>query len=294
MPVQTERRSRFGCRTAITAAAIIVTAVAACAANTGNDVQSRIDSDIAAGRPVVVHVVVALCDLDNQGVGWTTRTLGNGQDPGNNLYWGAMYGTRTFLINQAGWDLVDSEVVSNDGVLKSLLLHDRVERDGREADVYLIAEAWDGARMREALGRFLQIASGHSPCSLKIERGSDTIEVTAGGESHLVAFVGHNGLMDLQLDEYPEASNVAKPISAAVLCCHSYSFFQEPLNAARCHQLLLTTGLMAPEAYTLDAVARSWAGGGSADDVRESAARAYARYQKCGLGGARRLFRISP
>jgi len=34
--------------------------------------------------------------------------------------------------------------------------------------------------------------------------------------------------------------------------------------------------------------------GGTSDDVREAAARAYDRYQTCGLTAARRLFGVEP
>ncbi len=60
------------------------------------------------------------------------------------------------------------------------------------------------------------------------------------------------------------------------------------------HALVLTTGFMAPEAYTLEAALRRFFGGGTAADVREAAAGAYASYQKCGLGAARRLFTGDP
>ncbi|MGC6431949.1 MAG: hypothetical protein ACON5F_12965 [Jejuia sp.] len=37
-----------------------------------------------------IHVYVALCDNINQGIVPVPAKLGNGQDPKNNLYWGAM------------------------------------------------------------------------------------------------------------------------------------------------------------------------------------------------------------
>jgi hypothetical protein len=35
------------------------------AAATGAEAQARIAADVAAGRPIVVHVIVALCDNEN-------------------------------------------------------------------------------------------------------------------------------------------------------------------------------------------------------------------------------------
>jgi hypothetical protein len=82
----------------------------------------------------------------------------------------------------------------------------------------------------------------------------------------------------------------AAPRAAIVLACVSKDYFQKPLFASGAHPLLLTTQLMAPEAYTLDGAIRAWFSGTSEASVREAAAQAYNRYQKCGIKGARSLF----
>jgi hypothetical protein len=52
----------------------------------------------------------------------------------------------------------------------------------------------------------------------------------------------------------------------------------------------LTTGLLAPEAYTLKAVFDGWIAGQRGKNVTKRAATAYNRYQKCGEKAAARLF----
>ncbi|WMJ73620.1 hypothetical protein RCC89_10665 [Cytophagaceae bacterium ABcell3] len=47
---------------------------------------------------------------------------------------------------------------------------------------------------------------------------------------------------------------------------------------------------MAPEAYVLKAAIDGWIGEESGNEIRERAAQAYNKYQKCGINGARRLF----
>jgi hypothetical protein len=47
--------------------------------STGDAHQARLSADLEEGRPVVVHVVVALCDNDNQGIVPVSRQLGDGQ-----------------------------------------------------------------------------------------------------------------------------------------------------------------------------------------------------------------------
>jgi hypothetical protein len=65
-----------------------------------------------------------------------------------------------------------------------------------------------------------------------------------------------------------------------LLLCKSF-------RASGAYPLLWTTSLMAPEAWKrLDA----WAGGHCDEAIPERAAAAYARYQKCSLAAARRLF----
>ena len=97
--------------------------------------------------------------------------------------------------------------------------------------------------------------------------------------------------MDFPPPGRPSPRAGAPARAAAVLACASRPYFLDLLRAGGAEPLLLTTGLMAPEAYVLDAAVTAFARGDSAVGVREAAAAAYARYQKCGLEGARRLFR---
>ena len=67
--------------------------------------QERLDLDISANRPIIVHVTVALADNKNQWIVPVPAKIGNGQDSRNNLYWGALYGVKTYLTRKAGWQL---------------------------------------------------------------------------------------------------------------------------------------------------------------------------------------------
>ncbi len=59
----------------------------------------------------------------------------------------------------------------------------------------------------------------------------------------------------------PVAVERAAPRAAIVLACTSKLFFQEHLRVSGAQPLVLTTQLMAPEAYTLDAAVRAWFSG---------------------------------
>ena len=77
---------------------------------------------------------------------------------------------------------------------------------------------------------------------------------------------------------------------AIVLACASKSYFAPYLKNAHATPLLWTTGLMAPEAYTLKAALDGWIANENGERVRQRAAQAYDKYQHCGLRAAQRLF----
>ncbi len=106
----------------------------------------------------------------------------------------------------------------------------------------------------------------------------------------MICFVGHNGLMDVQLDNTPADARPDRSRTAVVLACKSADYFDAPLRKAGCQPLVMTYGNMAPEAYTLDAIIRSWAAGDSPAATRLKAAQAYAKYQKCSTAAAEKLF----
>lgn len=226
----------------------------------------------------VVHVVVALCDNVHQGIVPVPAPLGNGQDPARNLYWGAAYGVRTWFDKSPEWQRVHRTTLPHAGILE------RVVWKHRTADVHLVADAYDGARIQDAVNALLAYAGGHETSTLDV--GARRLSI--GGGAQLVAYCGHDGLMEFAPPP-PRAPADTVIRDAIVLACASKPYFDEPLRTTGARPLLWTTGLMAPEAYTLDAALQAWVMEGSAEQVRERAAEAYAKWQRCGLQAARRL-----
>jgi hypothetical protein len=141
--------------------------------------------------------------------------------------------------------------------------------------------------MGDAVKAFLETAAGRRPQTIEVEGQI----LRSGGDAHLVAFVGHNGLMDFPAPALARGS--ASPARAAVvLACASRPYFSGLLARAGAEPLLLTTGLMAPEAYSLEAAVRTWFASADVGATRRAAADAYAKYQGCGLRAARRLFAV--
>ncbi len=233
----------------------------------------------------VVHVFVALCDNRHQGIVPVPVSLGNGQDPRNNLYWGAMYGVKTFFARSPHWKrLTGFTKPTADAILDRCVFRSR----GPAKAVYVVADAYDGARMKTALSDFFSAAGGLNVTEVALSGGQ--VRLQAGGYSDMVCFVGHNGLMDVRLPEFPENQGVPNPACAVVLACKSHSYFVAPLRKAQCRPLITTSGLMAPEAYTLDAIIRSWSAGENPSATRQKAADAYAKYQRCSRRAAMQLF----
>ncbi|MCY2930490.1 MAG: hypothetical protein NTV86_13520 [Planctomycetota bacterium] len=147
--------------------------------------------------------------------------------------------------------------------------------------------------MREALADFFTAASGAGRVEFVTGGQEPAVRLQAGGWADMVAFVGHNGLMDVPSPEVP-ARQRGGPTAAVVLACRSKDYFLSPLRQAGCRPLITTTGLMAPEAYCLDAIVRSWSEGKSGRDVQVAAGGAYAKYQRCDARTAEKLFFAAP
>ncbi|SEL83474.1 hypothetical protein SAMN04487910_3410 [Aquimarina amphilecti] len=232
------------------------------------------------GQTRTIHVFVALCDNVNQGIVPVPQKIGNGQDPKNNLYWGAGYGVKTFFkVKTKDWQLVRTIAPKDFHVLERLLFK-HVSKD-----VYMLADAYDGAEIKQSIEHFLRSSNGQIPAQIKEK---DKI-LNFGGGADLLAYVGHDGLMDFNVNiTYKES--VSKPKDVMILACYSKSYFSPEIEKANANPVLWTTHLMAPEAYTLKAAIDGWMRNESGKQIDERAAQSYHKYQKCGIRGARNLF----
>ena len=230
-----------------------------------------------------IHVFVALADNQNQGIVPVPAQLGNGLDAKHNLYWGAAAGVKTFFARSPDWTLLDCREKPKIEVLERCVFHYHT------AEVYLVADAYRGDEIRQALLDFFDAAAGDRPEPITVSMASRTVSLTVHGGADLVAYVGHDGLMDFRLPIVPRKKDEIHR-DAIILACASKQYFAELLRATGAYPLLWTTGLMAPEAYTLKSALDGWIDRESNDQVRERAAVIYDKYQKCGIRGARRLF----
>lgn len=255
--------------------------LAATLAAVGIALCTTLPSTVHAETLRTVHVFVALADNQHQGIVPVPPRLGNGLNPSQNLYWGAAAGVKTFFSRSPEWSLIECHPTGQWWILeRCVFAHRRLQ-------IYLIADAYRGDQIKQAIVDFFDAASGGHPENLQIASPSRNLPIHGG--ANLVAYVGHDGLMDFRVESVPKPKNGERR-DAIILACASKQYFGSALKATGAHPLLWTTGLMAPEAYTLKAALDGWAAQESGEAIRERAALAYDRYQHCGLRGARRLF----
>jgi hypothetical protein len=224
-----------------------------------------------------IHIIVALCDNKYQGIVPVPKMIGDGQDPKNNLYWGASYGIKTYFKRSSEWSLIKQIKIDS-------LILERLVFKHRSQDYYIVADAYNGKNIKDATEIFLRSSSGIVKDTLKVN------EKTIGilGNSKLVAYIGHDGLMDFNLqEEFTTTDNEIRDV--IILACYSKDYFRPHLEKSNVNPLVWTTGLMAPEAYTIHDAISGYVKGETNDEIRIRAAKAYHKYQKCGLNAAKRL-----
>ena len=224
-----------------------------------------------------IHVLVALCDNTYQGIVPVPVKIGNGQDPNNNLYWGCAFGIRSFFKKSKEWKFLKAYKVDSERLERLIFRH--VTRN-----YYLVADAYDGKSIKQCTEDFFSSCAGLLKDTLHIEGANIGINGNAG----LVAYVGHDGLMDFKLEQR-FACKDNRQRDAIMLACISKSYFGAHLKTTHAYPLLWSTGLMAPEAYVLHDALTGYVNKENNEQIRSRAAAAYARYQKCSIKAAKAL-----
>jgi len=227
-----------------------------------------------------IHAFVALCDNEFQGIVPVPKSLGNGKDAKNNLYFGAMYGVKSFLrYKTKDWVFIKATKPTNANIVERVLFKHRTK------NVFLLADAYDGEQIKTCTIDFLKASNRQNTIVVKYKGNP----LNFGGKADLLAYIGHDGLMDFDVSvNYKPSKGVKKEV--VILACISKDYFKDEIKKANANPLIWTTGLMAPEAYTLKAIIDGWLLNESPSKIKERAAQSYHKYQKCGIRGARNLF----
>jgi hypothetical protein len=236
-----------------------------------------------ADYPRVAQVFVALADNANQGIIPVPARLGNGQDPANNLYWGAAFGVKSHFRTSPGWELIQCGAGAKPAVMERCVF------ENAKSDFYIVADAYDGSQIRQTVTDFLSAAARVQKETLSLKTKSGDVRLEIGGASEVIAYVGHDAFMDFNIPKISAKLDEHKP-KVIILACASKPYFGPYLRVTGSDPILWTTGLMAPEAYSLRAALEGVIAGESGEQIRQRAAVAYDKFQKCGLRGAQRLF----
>lgn len=226
----------------------------------------------------ITYTVVALCDNEFQGIVPVPASIGNGDSPRTNLYWGCGYGVSTYFKKSKDWILVKKTKVDT-------LILERCIFYNKAHNTYHIADAYRGRHIKKCTEDFFEASAGKLHRLVKVNN-SLQLNIT---NAKLVNYVGHDGLMDFQINTFPKGVENNK-VKVSILACYSKSYFKRGIQLTGATPYIWTTHLMAPEAYTLHAIIDSWMNNKTGKEADEAAAQAYHKYQKCGIRGARNLF----
>lgn len=224
-----------------------------------------------------IHVFVALCDNKYQGIVPVPSKIGNGQDANNNLYWGCGFGIRTYFKNSKEWRLIKSTK------LDSVRL-ERLIFKSLNSNYYLIADAYDGQFIEQCTKDFLKSSSGNMKDTIHVNNSI----IGSAGNSQLIAYIGHDGLMDFQIHESFQNTD-RKKRDVIILACYSKHYFSPHLQKSNVNPLVWTSGLMCPEAYTIHDAISAYLKNETNEQIRTRAALAYSKYQKCSVKASRNL-----
>jgi hypothetical protein len=214
-----------------------------------------------------IRVFVALADNKTQGIVPVPPKIGDGDDAQHNLYWGCDEALPVVLRGSKDWTLASRKPGAKPSVIESVTF------EHQNGSWRLIADAYRGSAIRECIGDFIQTLSSERPRE----------------ELPLVAYIGHNGLMDFSLpDEILIREGPGR--DAIVLCCMSERYFTIPLAKVRARPVLTTTQLMYPGGFLLRDALAGWTRGEAPRRMRERAAAAYSRNQGISLKAALGVF----
>jgi hypothetical protein len=265
----------------------------------------RLSKDLAAGRPLVVTVYVALCDNDSQGiVPVRNRSICDGDRPMENMYW-AGENALAGVAKAGRWKSVRRvEDPEGDVMIEQVWLKRARPGPGLRAlgvegpfDVYVVGRAYRGSRIGRAFADYLRAV--HDDAALELEVGEGRLSY--GGAGHVVGYVGHDYMMDVmpgseEADDIEAASRGASPSPKGVfaLACAGDSWIRPTISRANVYVLALNVYLAFPNARAIGGVLEGVIAGGDGRAIHLAAARGFAKGQGCGLGWARKALATGP
>lgn len=238
----------------------------------------------AGAEQKVVHLFVALCDNETQGIAPVGKAIGDGNKPDTNLYWGCSDGAQKIFAKSPYWKKLEThypqKLDPESPIMRQIIYQHK--RTG----TFLVADAYQGKHMKQCLTDYLNASAGSFQPNITLKTLNKTI--STGSKSQLTAYIGHNGLMEHQIVT-TKAPNPPK-LDTITLCCISDSYFKPYFSKTNTRPILQTKSLMYPGAFILHDTLEGWFKSEPLDQLRTRAAKAYANNQKIKLAGGYTIF----
>jgi hypothetical protein len=177
------------------------------------------------------------------------------------------------VLKQTAADSGDPDVLAVHVYRRAVTAPTAWRRAGAPAriEIDLVIHGWRGIAIDRALAAYAADVSGQGARTLTL---ADGITLDAGGAAQLVAWVGHNRLMDLDAFTWPTPS--VTPKGAIAIACLTADYMEKPVPAPTRVPLLMTRDFLFANAAPLEATVLAFAAGGDYAKIRLDAATAYA------------------
>ncbi|HTJ41437.1 MAG TPA: hypothetical protein VL463_05050 [Kofleriaceae bacterium] len=241
---------------------------------------------VERGEPIVVTAHVPLCD--NRIIRCGNKRLGDGDNPDTNLYWNTDEGFLGWFDRKgSGWKrekIQDAGAPSD--VLETRVWHRTFKpkeawndrKVGKPIEIYVIAYAWRGTSIDQTLAAYLDDVYGDQQRTVVLDDGT---RLAAGGKSAIVAWVGHNRLMDVDpIDWAARAkSSTSEPKGVIAEACETAPYMAAEVSSETRVPLLMTNDFLFAGANAFEGVVTTFARGGSLKAMRDLATVQYAQGQ---------------
>src|SRR5262245_56551698 len=250
-------------------------------------------ADIAAGKPVVVQVHVALCD--NSIIRCGGSGLGDGNSLRRNLYWATTEGLAGWMDRRdSGWSpelRTTGNAVGEPDVLevrawrRELAVPRAWARPGMPARfvVHLVGYAWRGAAIDRALSAYLSDLFRNRARAIALPPSASGQHVLdAGGAARIVAWVGHNRLMDVSAD-WAQLARTQEPAfrkGTIAIACYSARYLRPALPAPTRVPLLMTASFVMASSAAMEGGVMAFLAGGDFTAIRVGGVAGYASGQR--------------
>lgn len=241
----------------------------------------RVVDDLAHGKPLVAEVHVPLCD--NSIIHCGNPKLGDGDNPDTNLYWSTTPGFGEWFTRRGGgWKRVahkrdGGDIVAIDVYRRTMTTPAAWRKRGAPAtyELDIAIHGWRGKSIDAALKAYASDVSNGPARDVALDDGTT---LHAGGAAQLVAWVGHNRLMDLDTYAWPKAG--AKVTGTIAIACETAAYMENEVAGPTRVPLLMTRDLLFSNAAPFEATLLAFATGGDYTQMRADATVAYAAVQE--------------